>query len=106
MPLRPSTRAATTNEPDPPRRNDMDDISAAMADAAARHIKGHTIAWCGGECYNFDEPNPEIITLEDAAFAWAYTARWRGQTRWHGRRMFFGVEIGRASCRERVCQYV
>src|SRR3546814_17526745 len=83
MPLRPSTRAATTNEPDPPRRNDMDDISAAMADAAARHIKGHTIAWGGGECYNFDEPNPEIITLEDAAFAWAYTARWRGQTRWH-----------------------
>lgn len=69
----------------------MDDISAAMADAAARHIKGHTIAWGGGECYNFDDPNPEIISLEDAAYAWAYTARWRGQTRWHGRRMFFGV---------------
>src|SRR3546814_9694489 len=65
--------------------------------------------WSSDVCssdLNFDEPNPEIITLEDAAFAWAYTARWRGQTRWHGRRMFFGVEIGRASCRERVCQYV
>src|SRR3546814_15033519 len=92
MPLRPSTRAATTNEPDPPRRNDMDDISAAMADAAARHIKGHTIAWGGGECYNFDEQNPEIIPLEDEAVAWAYNAPWRGQTRLPARRMLFGFD--------------
>lgn len=69
----------------------MDDISAEMADAAARHIKGHTIAWGLGQCYNFDDPNPEIISLEDAAYAWAYTVRWRGQTRQDGGRPFYGV---------------
>lgn len=69
----------------------MDDISAEMADAAARHIKGHTIAWGLGQCYNFDEPNPEIISLEDACYAWAYTVRWRGQTRQNGMRPFYGV---------------
>lgn len=69
----------------------MDDISAEMADAAARQITGHTIAWGRGEFYDFDNPNPDIITIEDACYAWAYTVRWRGQCRHRGRRVFFGV---------------
>ena len=67
------------------------DVSQQMADAAARHIRGASIAWGGGRIYDFDNPNPEIITLEDAAYALAYTVRWRGQTRHTGRRCFFGV---------------
>ncbi|APZ81817.1 hypothetical protein vBEliSR6L_52 [Erythrobacter phage vB_EliS_R6L] len=69
----------------------MDNISPEMADAAARHIKGATIAWGRGECYDFDQPNPEIITIEDVAYALAYTVRWRGQTIHRGRRCFYGV---------------
>jgi len=69
----------------------MDDISPEMADAAARHIKGATIAWGAGQCYDFDQPNPEIITIEDVAYALAYTVRWRGQARANGRRVFYGV---------------
>lgn len=69
----------------------MDEISPEMAVAAARHIKGATIAWGRGECYDFDAPNPEIITIEDVAYALAYTVRWRGQARSNGRRVFYGV---------------
>ena len=58
----------------------MEGISTRMADQAARHIKGASIAWGGGRIYDFDNPNPEVITLEDAAYALAYTVRWRGQT--------------------------
>lgn len=68
-----------------------EDLSAEMADAAARHIDGHRIAWGGGHVYDFDAPNPEIITPEDVAFALAFTVRWRGQTRHGGRRCFYGV---------------
>jgi hypothetical protein len=69
---------------------------AALTDAAneafnARHILGATIAWGGGKVYNFVEPNPEIITLEDMAYALAYTVRWRGQARHECRRVFYGV---------------
>jgi hypothetical protein len=67
------------------------EVSEAMAEAAARHVKGPTIAWGGGRIYDFETPNPEIITLEDAAYALAYTVRWRGQTRYLGRRCFYGV---------------
>lgn len=69
----------------------MDDISRQMADAAARQIKGATIAWGNGQCYDFAAPNPEIICLEDMAYALAYTVRWRGQTRSMGKRCFYGV---------------
>jgi len=69
----------------------MDDISPAMADAAARHIKGATIAWGAGQCYDFEAPNPHIISIEDVAYALAYTVRWRGQARHGGRRVFYGV---------------
>lgn len=69
----------------------MDDISKDMADAAARHVKGATIAWGGGRVYDFDNPNPWDITIEDAAYALAYTVRWRGQARSNGRRVFYGV---------------
>lgn len=56
-----------------------------------REIQGASIAWGRGQVYNFEQPNPEIITIEDAAYALAYTPRWRGQTRSAGRRCFFGV---------------
>lgn len=69
----------------------MDEISPEIADAAARQFKGATIAWGHGACYDFEAPNPEIITIEDVAYALAYTVRWRGQTRSNGRRVFFGV---------------
>jgi hypothetical protein len=63
----------------------------ANADFNARHILGATIAWGGGKVYDFTQPNPEIITLEDMAYALAYTVRWRGQARRMGRRVFYGV---------------
>jgi hypothetical protein len=67
-------------------------IGEETAREAARHITGATIAWGGGHYYDFAQPNPEVITLEDAAYALAYTVRWRGQTRTtDGRRCFYGV---------------
>lgn len=69
----------------------MDDLSPEMADQAARHYKGATIAWGRGQCYDFDTPNPEIMTIEDVAHALAYTVRWRGQTRSRDVRCFYGV---------------
>ncbi len=67
------------------------DASAQMTERAGRTYRGATIAWGRGECYDFDNPNPEIITLEDIAHALAFTVRWRGQTRFMGERCFFGV---------------
>lgn len=67
------------------------EVSGTMAEAAGRTYRGATIAWGRGECYDFDTPNPEIITAEDVAYALAYTVRWRGQTRWQGTRCFYGV---------------
>lgn len=69
----------------------MSDVSEGMAERAGRTYRGATIAWGGGECYDFDNPNPEIISVEDVAYALAYTPRWRGQTRFRGRRCFYGV---------------
>lgn len=56
-----------------------------------RTITGASIAWGEGRIYDFENPNPEIITLEDAAFALAYTVRWRGQTRRWGKRCLYSV---------------
>lgn len=69
----------------------MESTCPRNAAAVAREYTGATIAWGGGRSYDFDNPNPEIITIEDAAYALAYTVRWRGQTRSGGRRMFYGV---------------
>lgn len=69
----------------------MKDDCPRNAAVIARQITDASIAWGGGKVYNFDEPNPEIITLEDAAYAIAYTVRWRGQARSNGRRCFYGV---------------
>jgi uncharacterized protein len=69
-----------------------DDYSDETRTEAGRHVRGATIAWGGDRYYDFDTPNPEVITLEDAAYALAYTVRWRGQTRdWGGGRYFYGV---------------
>lgn len=67
------------------------DISDEMAATAGRTYRGATIAWGRGECYDFDNPNPGIIDLEDVAYALAFTVRWRGQTRFRGQRCFYGV---------------
>ena len=67
------------------------EISDDLAMAAGRTYRGATIAWGRGQAYDFDEPNPEIISVEDMAYALAFTVRWRGQTRFRGERCFFGV---------------
>ncbi len=66
-------------------------ISKAVQEAAGRTFKGATIAWGGGQCYDFDTPNPQIVTIEDIAYALAFTVRWRGQNRHNGGRVFYGV---------------
>ena len=66
---------------------------------AARQINGATIAWGGGRVYDFTLPNPHDVTLEDAAYALAYTVRWRGQARtlrWIRLRRFFDLSPARA----------
>jgi hypothetical protein len=69
----------------------MGGISDGMAEQAGRTYRGATIAWGRGQCYDFDTPNPEVIELEDVAYALAFTVRWRGQTRFRGSRCFYGV---------------
>ncbi len=55
-------------------------ISAVTAQAAARHIRGRTIAWGRGTYFDFDNPETTDMTIEEYAYALAYTVRWRGQT--------------------------
>jgi hypothetical protein len=69
----------------------VDGVSEETAAHAARQIKGATIAWGGGEYFDLANPNPEVVTIEDVAYALAYTVRWRGQARSFGRRVFYGV---------------
>lgn len=66
-------------------------ISDATATEAQRHVSGLTMAWGDGTQYNFGEPNPEVISIEDYAFGLAFTVRFRGQTRHRGERVFYGV---------------
>lgn len=69
----------------------MERVSDWMVERAGRTYRGATIAWGSGRCYDFDAPNPEVIELEDVAYALAFTVRWRGQTRFRGERCFYGV---------------
>lgn len=69
----------------------MNDTSDEMRERAGRTYRGATIAWGQGKSYDFDNPNPEVITIEDMAYALAFTVRWRGQTRFAGKRCFYGV---------------
>lgn len=69
----------------------MGEVSDEMAAKAGRTYRGATIAWGKGEAYDFDNPNPEVIDIEDVAYALAFTVRWRGQTRFRGQRCFYGV---------------
>lgn len=72
-------------------------LSNETKEEAARHVTGPgsnaAMAWGEGTYYDFEVPNPEIMTLEDYAFALAYSPRFRGQTRnpQTGRRAFYGV---------------
>lgn len=59
---------------------------------AARHVKGATIAWGGGDYINLEQPDDVQVEIEDYAYCLAYTQRWRGQCRTAGRdRPFYGV---------------
>src|SRR4051812_3631264 len=55
------------------------------------HVYGTCIAWGCGRYFDLANPETTPITIEDYAYALAYTSRWRGQTRSAGRRVFFGV---------------
>jgi hypothetical protein len=66
-------------------------ISEATTAEAARHVKGATMAWGDGTYYDFEQPNPEVISIEDYAFGLAFTVRFRGQTRRGPDRVFYGV---------------
>lgn len=57
----------------------------------AMHVHGSTIAWGGGRYFDLEHPETTDMTIEDYAYALAYSCRWRGQTRSGGRRVFFGV---------------
>lgn len=59
---------------------------------AAKHIRGATIAWGGGQYLDLENPDTIKVDLVDYAYCLAYTVRWRGQTRTpDGRRPFYGV---------------
>lgn len=60
----------------------MNVTDPAVKDAAARTVKGATIAWYGDRYFDFDSPETCSITLEDYAYALAFgSPRWRGQCR-------------------------
>lgn len=54
-------------------------------------IKGAKLGWGNGLVIDLMDIGNAPITIEDYAFALAYTCRWRGQTRTSGRRAFYGV---------------
>jgi hypothetical protein len=66
-------------------------VTAEVGAEARKHIRGATIAWGGGNYFDFEAPESTTMTIEDYAFALAYTVRWRGQARSDGKRMFYGV---------------
>jgi uncharacterized protein len=66
-------------------------ICPENAAQAARHVKGATIAWGGDRYLDLLNPNPEVVTIEDYAYALAFSVRWRGQTQIFGRRVLYGV---------------
>jgi hypothetical protein len=65
-----------------------DTINAAEA---AKHIYGSTIGLGDGSYFDYLDPASTGMTIEDYAFALAYTCRFRGQTWSNGRRAFYGV---------------
>jgi hypothetical protein len=69
----------------------VEHMSEDTVNAAARHVKGTTIAWGGGNYLDILDPQPDSVSIEDYAYALAYTVRWRGQTWSGGKRVFFGV---------------
>lgn len=72
------------------------ELSPENAAAAARHVRGATIAWGAGKYLDFEDPDNIRVTLEEYAYCLAFTPRWRGQTKspFIGRpnkHRFFGV---------------
>lgn len=66
-------------------------------EAAARHVRrivGPTILLGDGSYYDFENPEATSMTIEDYAYALAFTVRFRGQCRCAlqgNRRVFYGV---------------
>lgn len=54
-------------------------------------IKGANIAWGRGLVVDLLNIGDAPITIEDYAYALAYSVRWRGQARSGGKRCFYGV---------------
>ncbi len=54
-------------------------------------IRGANIAWGDGQVLDLLDAANGPISIEDYAYALAYTCRWRGQTRSAGMRVFYGV---------------
>lgn len=54
-------------------------------------IRGANIAWGEGQIVDLLDLAAAPISIEDYAYALAYTVRWRGQARSAGMRMFYGV---------------
>lgn len=67
------------------------EITPENAAEVAKTVKGATIAWGGGNYFDFENPESTTMTIEDYAFAVAYTVRWRGQARTDRKRVFYGV---------------
>jgi hypothetical protein len=69
----------------------MNNLSPENAAAAARHVKGSTIAWGGGSYFDLVFPERTTMTIRQYAFALAFTCRWRGQTFSSGREVMYSV---------------
>jgi hypothetical protein len=66
-------------------------VNEANAQEAARHVNGATILLGDGTLFDCANPETASIQIEDYAYGLAYTVRFRGQTKRHGRRVFYGV---------------
>jgi hypothetical protein len=69
----------------------LDPANVAAAAAHIVNIKGPTIALGDGSYFDFLDPSATTMTIEDYAYALAYTVRFRGQTKHRGERCFYGV---------------
>ena len=66
-------------------------LSEATRQEAEKHSEGATIKVFSGGVYDLADPDPSVISVEDLAYGLAYTARFRGQCRVDGHRVFYGV---------------
>lgn len=67
------------------------ELSPDNAAAAAKQIKGATIALSSGSYFDYLNPSATTMTIEDYAYALAYTVRFRGQCKQNGQHVFYSV---------------